>query len=143
MKKTPPTSTLAGIVGGSSEASAARRDVLRVIAASVVSAVPNAKPYRLGDECRLARFEPEFIAFQCGADGLRGDPLAHLNYTSAAHAHAAQSLLDIAMHFSGGRLMAFGGGGYGRNNPAKAWSAVLNAMVARKTSASKTQTDAQ
>ena len=39
--------------------------------------------------------------------------------------------------------MAFGGGGYGRNNPAKAWSAVLNAMVARKTSASKTQTDAQ
>jgi acetoin utilization protein AcuC len=84
-------------------------------------------------EQHLARFEPEFIAFQCGADGLRGDPLAHLNYTSAAHAHAAQSLLDIAMRFSAGRLMAFGGGGYGRNNLAKAWSAVLGEMVARKT----------
>lgn len=75
-------------------------------------------------EQHLARFEPEFIAFQCGADGLRGDPLAHLNCTSAAHAHAAQSLLDIATRFSAGRLMAFGGGGYGRNNLAKAWSAV-------------------
>ncbi len=76
-------------------------------------------------EQHLAHFEPEFIVFQCGADGLKDDPLAHLNYTPAAHAHAAKSLRAIAARFAGGRLMAFGGGGYNRANLANAWSAVL------------------
>jgi acetoin utilization protein AcuC len=40
-------------------------------------------------EQHLVRFEPEFIVFQCGADGLRDDPLAHLRYSAATHAHAA------------------------------------------------------
>jgi len=76
-------------------------------------------------EQHLVRFEPEFIVFQCGADGLKDDPLAHLNYTPAVHAYAAKSLRDIATRFARGRLMAFGGGGYNRANLAKAWSAVL------------------
>lgn len=76
-------------------------------------------------EAHLARFEPEFVVFQCGADGLAGDPLAHLRYSPAVHAHAAGSLVRIAGRFAGGRLMAFGGGGYNRSNLAKAWSAVL------------------
>jgi acetoin utilization protein AcuC len=80
-------------------------------------------------EQHLVRFEPEFILFQCGADGLRDDPLAHLKYTSAAHAHAAKSLRRTAGRFSGGRLMAFGGGGYHRGNLAQAWSAVLREIV--------------
>jgi acetoin utilization protein AcuC len=78
----------------------------------------------------LTRFEPEFVVFQCGADGLKGDPLAHLEYSPATHAHAAHSLVQIARRFSKGRLMAFGGGGYDRNNLAKAWSAVLRAIAA-------------
>ena len=81
----------------------------------------------------LMRFEPEFILFQCGADGLRGDPLAHLEYSAATHAHAASSLVELSERFSKGRLMAFGGGGYNRNNLAKAWSAVLREIVRRKT----------
>lgn len=85
-------------------------------------------------EQNLVRFEPEFILFQCGADGLQGDPLAHLKYSAASHAHAAKRLVDIAERFSKGRLMAFGGGGYDRNNLAKAWSAVLREIVAQKTS---------
>jgi acetoin utilization protein AcuC len=80
-------------------------------------------------EQHLRRFEPEFILFQCGADGLRDDPLAHLTYTSAAHAHAAKSLRGTAEKFSRGRLMAFGGGGYHRGNLAQAWSAVLREIV--------------
>ena len=83
-------------------------------------------------EKHLARFEPEFVLFQCGADGLRDDPLANLNYTPAVHAHAAKSLVDIAGRFSKGRLMAFGGGGYNRDNLAKAWTAVLSEIVARE-----------
>jgi len=78
----------------------------------------------------LIRFEPEFVVFQCGADGLKGDPLAHLEYSPAAHAHSAQSLVQIARRFSQGRLMAFGGGGYDRSNLAKAWSAVLREIAA-------------
>jgi acetoin utilization protein AcuC len=77
----------------------------------------------------LTRFEPEFVVFQCGADGLKNDPLAHLEYSSAAHAHAAQSLVQIATRYCAGRLMAFGGGGYDRSNLAKAWSAVLRAIA--------------
>jgi acetoin utilization protein AcuC len=76
-------------------------------------------------EQHIVRFAPEFILFQCGADGLRDDPLAHLKYTPAAHAHAAKSLRGIAERFSRGRLMAFGGGGYHRGNLAQAWCAVL------------------
>jgi acetoin utilization protein AcuC len=81
-------------------------------------------------EQHLVRFEPEFILFQCGADGLRADPLAHLDYTPAVHAHATRRLLDIAGRFAAGRLMAFGGGGYDRSNLAAAWSAVLREIVA-------------
>jgi len=69
------------------------------------------------------------VVFQCGADGLKGDPLAHLEYSPATHAHAAHSLVQIARRFSKGRLMAFGGGGYDRSNLAKAWSAVLREIA--------------
>jgi acetoin utilization protein AcuC len=82
-------------------------------------------------ERHLVHFEPEFILFQCGADGLEGDPLAHLKYTSKAHAHAARRLVGIAERFSKGRLMAFGGGGYDRVNLAMAWAAVLRELVGR------------
>jgi len=76
----------------------------------------------------LRRHRPEFILFQCGADGLRGDPLAHLRLTPAAHAHAARTLCRLADELCAGRLMAFGGGGYDLRNLAAAWCAVLQQM---------------
>ena len=81
-------------------------------------------------EAHLDRFAPEFILFQCGADGLRNDPLAHLRYSPATHAHAARRLVHFAGRFAKGRLMAFGGGGYDRGNLAKAWSAALRELTA-------------
>ena len=80
-------------------------------------------------EAHLDRFAPEFIVFQCGADGLEGDPLAHLKYTPATHALAAKSLRALAKRHAKSRLMAFGGGGYGRDNLARAWSAVLRELL--------------
>lgn len=80
-------------------------------------------------DAHLARHEPEFILFQCGADGLKGDPLAHLAYTPATHALAARSLRKLAQRCCKGRLMAFGGGGYDRGNLARAWSAVLRELI--------------
>jgi len=77
----------------------------------------------------LRRSKPEFIVFQCGADSLDGDPLAHLQYSPRAHAHAAQSLCELANELSDGRIMGFGGGGYNRTNLALAWNAVLKAFL--------------
>ncbi|HUP96239.1 MAG TPA: hypothetical protein VM164_15155 [Burkholderiales bacterium] len=77
----------------------------------------------------VRRHKPEFIVFQCGADSLAGDPLAHLQYTPAAHAHAARSLCALANELTGGRIMGFGGGGYNRGNLAAAWCAVLDEFV--------------
>ena len=76
-------------------------------------------------EALLDRFRPGFILFQCGADGLRGDPLAQLLYSAEVHRHAARRLRALADQFCGGRIMAFGGGGYDRTNLSQAWSAVL------------------
>ena len=77
----------------------------------------------------LRKSKPEFIVFQCGADSLAGDPLAHLKYSPAAHAHAAKSLCELANELSNGRIMGFGGGGYNRTNLALAWNAVLNEFI--------------
>jgi len=74
---------------------------------------------------------PEFVILQCGADGLAGDPLADLRLTPAAHAHAARRLVDLAERHAGGRLMAFGGGGYNLENAGLAWCAVLRALIGR------------
>ena len=80
-------------------------------------------------EIHLHKFAPEFVLFQCGADGLKGDPLAHLNYSPAVHAYAARRLRSFANRFSKGRLMAFGGGGYDLPNLSRAWTAVLNELA--------------
>lgn len=72
---------------------------------------------------------PEFIIFQCGADSLDGDPIAHLRYTEAAHALAAESLCRLADRHCGGRLVGVGGGGYNRRNLARAWTRVVQAFA--------------
>jgi acetoin utilization protein AcuC len=81
-------------------------------------------------EQHFEKFPPEIFLFQCGADGLRGDPLAQLGYTAETHVYAAQRLLAMSGRYANGRLMAFGGGGYDRINLALAWSAVLSAFLA-------------
>jgi acetoin utilization protein AcuC len=73
---------------------------------------------------------PQFFILQCGADGLAGDPLAHLALTPAAHAHALRRLVVLAERHAQGRLMAFGGGGYSLENLARAWCAVLEVLAA-------------
>ena len=77
----------------------------------------------------LRRHKPEFILFQCGADSIAGDPLAHLQYTPNAHAYAARSLCELANDMCQGRIMGFGGGGYNRGNLAAAWCAVLDEFI--------------
>ena len=80
-------------------------------------------------EAHLEHHQPQFIIFQCGADSLEGDPLAHLRYTEEPHAHAARRLMDIAARHARGRILAVGGGGYNRRNLARAWTRVVREFV--------------
>ena len=81
-------------------------------------------------EALLERARPELILLQCGADGLEGDPLAHLALTEETHAFAASRLCAIADRSCGGRLVATGGGGYNLDNLARAWTRVVTTLAA-------------
>jgi len=80
-------------------------------------------------ESFIARFKPEFILFQCGADSLAGDPITHLCYSEKTHAFVCKRLCLLANKFSNGRILAMGGGGYNRDNLARAWCAVVNELI--------------
>lgn len=77
----------------------------------------------------LERAAPDFIILQCGADSLGGDPLAHLQLTTASHRLAASSLARLADAQGHGRLIALGGGGYDRTNVATGWNSVLESLL--------------
>ena len=80
-------------------------------------------------EAFVASGEPEFILLQCGADSIAGDPIAHLEFTPAAHAHAARRLCALADKHCDGRILGMGGGGYDRDNLASGWTAVVTEFV--------------
>jgi acetoin utilization protein AcuC len=80
-------------------------------------------------EAFVRQWQPQFIVMNCGADGLDGDPLAHLHYTYRAHARAARGLCEIAEEFADGRILGVGGGGYDLRNVGKAWVAVIDAFL--------------
>ena len=80
-------------------------------------------------EAHLDAAEPDFIIFQCGADSLEGDPITHLCYTEQAHADAAATLCRLADKHCEGSLIGTVGGGYNRQNIARAWTRVVQAFV--------------
>jgi acetoin utilization protein AcuC len=73
----------------------------------------------------LEQYSPQFILLQCGADSVAGDPITHLRFSPAAHARAARDLTLLADRLGHGRVLAMGGGGYNRNNLARAWNSVV------------------
>mgnify|MGYP002623356593 FL=1 len=80
-------------------------------------------------EAHIDAFAPQFIILQCGADSLDGDPITHLRFSEAAHAAAARGLKALAARHANGRIVATGGGGYNRDNLARAWTAVVRALA--------------
>ena len=79
-------------------------------------------------EVFLSKFSPKFIFFQCGADGLEGDPLTHLLYSKGAHAYAVKRLHELSHRICEGRILAMGGGGYNPFNVRNAWGAVVDEL---------------
>jgi acetoin utilization protein AcuC len=75
------------------------------------------------------RIKPELIIFQCGADGLKNDPLTHLCYTEEAHRYATKKLHKISHELCNGRILALGGGGYNPDNVARAWIEVIKNLI--------------
>jgi acetoin utilization protein AcuC len=73
---------------------------------------------------------PDFILLQCGADSLQGDPITHLAFSEEAHASAAAAVCRIADELGHGRVLGMGGGGYNRRNLARAWTRVVESLVA-------------
>lgn len=82
---------------------------------------------RLEEFARKA--EPDFVIFQCGADGLRGDPIAGLGYTPTAHKMVADLLHRVSHETCSGRMVALGGGGYDPENCANAWVTVVDSLL--------------
>jgi len=80
-------------------------------------------------ELFLEAARPELILLQCGADSIAGDPITHLKLSVEAHAYAARRLAAVAERHAGGRLLGMGGGGYNRDNLARAWTRVVEEMV--------------
>jgi len=80
-------------------------------------------------ESHLHEHPIEFILFQCGADSMAGDPITDMVYSEQSHAYAAKRLRVLADQYTDGRLLAMGGGGYNRDNLARAWCAVLEQMA--------------
>ena len=77
----------------------------------------------------IRKGRPEFILVQCGADSIEGDPITHMAYTPSVHSYAVTRICTIAKEFCHGRAVALGGGGYNLDNIARAWTAVVSAMV--------------
>ena len=77
----------------------------------------------------LKKYEPEFILLQCGADSIEGDPITNMAFSPASHAYAAKRLCQLADLYCEGKMLAMGGGGYNHDNIARAWTAVVDAMI--------------
>lgn len=65
----------------------------------------------------ISAYEPDVFVFELGADGLAGDPLAHLHLTNNTYAE----IIDYLLGFNK-PILATGGGGYNIDNTVRAWA---------------------
>jgi acetoin utilization protein AcuC len=72
----------------------------------------------------LKKFDVQFCILQAGADSIAGDPITSLRLSPAIHAQVASALSDLFK----GRLLILGGGGYNRDNLARTWNDMLQAL---------------
>ena len=73
--------------------------------------------------------DSDLIILQSGTDGIKGDPLTHLQYSSKTHAYAANKLHKISHELCNGKIIALGGGGYNQTNIAAGWIEIVKAFV--------------
>jgi acetoin utilization protein AcuC len=70
-------------------------------------------------------FKPEVVVAQLGVDTHYSDPLTSLNMTLSGYTYLVRRINELAGLYSGGRLLALGGGGYNMEVVPVAWASVL------------------
>lgn len=70
----------------------------------------------------LARFAPDVLVVQCGADAHFRDPLADLRLTSHAYEHLFRRLLELSAGHAAGRVLLTLGGGYDLDATVRMWA---------------------
>jgi acetoin utilization protein AcuC len=78
----------------------------------------------------IGSFCPDVIVFELGADGLAGDPLAHLALTNNVYAEIIEKLLSFDKP-----ILATGGGGYNVENTVRAWALAWSVLSGQADSA--------
>ncbi|MBL8700637.1 MAG: acetoin utilization protein AcuC [Alphaproteobacteria bacterium] len=71
----------------------------------------------------LARFRPDALVLQCGADALADDPMSELALSNRAYWDAVGALRGAAP-----RLLVLGGGGYNPWSVARCWAGIWAAL---------------
>jgi acetoin utilization protein AcuC len=72
----------------------------------------------------VARFAPDAIVLQCGADGVEEDPQAHLGLSNNAHIAVLRALGPLAP-----RLLVLGGGGYNPWSVGRLWTRIWGEVI--------------
>ncbi|HLH45223.1 MAG TPA: acetoin utilization protein AcuC [bacterium] len=78
----------------------------------------------------IRSFKPEVILLQAGVDAHSGDPLTHLELSDSGYLQLVSSIHSLSHDVCGGRLIAFGGGGYGLSSVARCWAALVAELTA-------------
>ena len=73
----------------------------------------------------IRSFKPEVILLQAGVDAHSGDPLTHLKLSDSGYLQLVSSIHLLSHDVCGGRLIAFGGGGYRLSSVARCWAALV------------------
>ncbi len=74
---------------------------------------------------KVARFAPDAIVLQCGADAVTEDPLSRLTLSNNAHWAVLQGLMDLGAP----RLLVLGGGGYNPWSVGRLWTGVWGTLT--------------
>jgi len=77
----------------------------------------------------VRHFEPNLILWQCGVDAHCMDPITHLSLKARTYKHLTETVHRLSHEFCGGRLVAFGGGGYDLTAQSNCW-AIITATLA-------------
>ncbi|HOV82118.1 MAG TPA: acetoin utilization protein AcuC [Methanothrix sp.] len=77
-------------------------------------------------------FSPQVVVAQLGVDTHYTDPLTTLNMTLTGYTYLVQRIIDLSSRYTGGRLLALGGGGYNMEVVPVAWTSALTLMRGEK-----------
>ena len=77
----------------------------------------------------MERFRPDFVIVSAGFDSRREDLLGSFEVTDDAFTRMTRTLMEVADHYCGGRLVSLLEGGYNLDGQARAAAAHVAALT--------------